>query len=564
MAERVARNLDFASKLQLSVAGLLILAATACLAAAFTPEAFGQGSPSPATPAFEVADVHASPYVRFPFMDGGDFTSDRYILHQATMTEIVAAAYHLDPANVQGGPSWLDWAHFDIVAKAPPTTSKATIRLMLQSLLAQRFSLVVHTGTAPMPAYVLSAPNGKTKLKKSEGTGDPDCEDQPPPANQAAGAIPQILFTCHNETMEKFAEDVHNWANGYLTKPVVDSTGLNGAYDFDLKWTPRGLLDRAGPDGISIFDAVDKELGLKLTLQTAPQPGLIVDSVNESPTPNPPDLAKRMPPLPPPQIEVATIKPSKPDETRMFRIKGDQMNGQGISLKEYIQFAWDLNGNDDESLAGAPKWLGEDRIDIVAKLETDDTGGATPKAPQVLQQELQQMLHALIEDRFQMKDHWENRPVTAYNLVAVNPKLATADPKSRTRCDEGPGPDGKDPRIANPVLNRLLTCQNLTMAQFGVLLQSLASGFIFSPVLDDTGLKSSYNFTLSFSSADHFAPGGSGGAPSPDGAPQPSDPNGAISLFDAVKNQLGLKLEKEKRPVPVLVIDHIDEQPTAN
>src|ERR1700734_3620726 len=78
MAERVARNLDFASKLRRSVAGLLILAATACLAAAFTPEVFGQGSPSPATPAFEVADVHASPYVRFPFMDGGDFTGDRY------------------------------------------------------------------------------------------------------------------------------------------------------------------------------------------------------------------------------------------------------------------------------------------------------------------------------------------------------------------------------------------------------------------------------------------------------------------------------------------------------
>ena len=84
-------------------------------------------------------------------------------------------------------------------------------------------------------------------------------------------------------------------------------------------------------------------------------------------------------------------------------------------------------------------------------------------------------------------------------------------------------------------------------------------------MLDDTGLKGSYNFTLSFSSAGHFAPGGSGNAPPPpDGASQSSDPSGAISLFDAVKNQLGVKLEKQKRPVPVLVIDHIEEQPTPN
>jgi uncharacterized protein (TIGR03435 family) len=516
------------------------------------------------TAAFDVADVHASPFVRYPYMDGGNLAGDQYILHQATMTEIIAAAYNLDPANVQGGPSWLDWDHYDIVARAPPTTSKAEIRLMLQSLLAQRFGLVAHTGTAPMPAYVLSAPKGKTKLKESEGTGDPNCEYQPPPANQAADAIPQIVFTCHNETMERFAEDVHSWAGGYLTKPVVDATGLTSAYDFDLKWTPRNVLARAGADGISIFDAVDKELGLKLALETAPRPVLIVDSVNESSTPNQPDLDKRMPPMPQPQFDVATIKPSKPDEKGMFMIRGDQVNAQAISLKDFIAYAWDLNEIDPESLVGAPKWLDEDLIDILAKLAGDDSGGTAPKAPQVLDEELRQMLRSLIEYRFRMKDHWENRPVTAYHLVAVSPKLNPADPKARTRCDEGPGPDGKDPRLANPVLNRLLTCQNINMAQFGVLLESVANRYIYSPVLDDTGLKGSYNFTLSFSSIGLFAPGGAGGAPPPDGASKPSDPNGAISLFDAVRNELGLKMEKQKRPVPVLVIDHIEETPTPN
>lgn len=499
-------------------------------------------------------------------MQGGNLSGDRYIWRQATMTQIIAAAYNLEPANVQGGPSWLDWERYDIVAKAPPTTSKAEIDLMLQSLLAKRFGLVAHTGSAPMPAYMLTAQNGKTKLKESEGTGDSGCKGQAQPANQLAGAIPQILVVCSNETMEKFAELLHMAGNatvGDTSTPVVNSTGLTGAYDFDLKWTPRQLLSRAGPDGISIFDALDKQLGLKLTLETAPRPVLIVDSVNESPTPNVPDLAKRMPPLPPPQFEVAVVKRSKPDEKIGFSVDGDEIDWRAISIQAHILFAWDINFNDRETVVGAPKWLGEDTFDILAKLPSDDSGGDAPKAPQLVQQDLEQMLRGLIENRFQMKYHWETRPITAYRLVAVSSKLTPADPKARARCENGPGPDGKDPRLTNPTLNRLVTCQNITMRQFGVLLQSLAPDYIYSPVLDDTGLKGSYNFTLSFSSISLIGALG-GGGPSPDGAHQPSEPNGAISLSTAIENQLGLKLEKGKRPLPVLVIDHIEEQPTAN
>ena len=98
----------------------------------------------PDAAAFEIADVHVAPPRRFPFMDGGALRGDRYIVHQATMVDLIAAAYGLDPSNVQGGPIWLETDRFDIIAKAPPTTSKDTIKLMLQSLLADRFKLVVH------------------------------------------------------------------------------------------------------------------------------------------------------------------------------------------------------------------------------------------------------------------------------------------------------------------------------------------------------------------------------------------------------------------------------------
>ncbi len=75
------------------------------------------------------------------------------------------------------------------------------------------------------------------------------------------------------------------------------------------------------------------------------------------------------------------------------------------------------------------------------------------------------------------------------------------------------------------------------------------------------GSRGGYDFTLSFSSADLTKAGGGGGGGAAAGS---SDPNGALSLIDAVNKQLGLKLEKVKRPVSVLVIDHVEEKPTDN
>ena len=100
----------------------------------------------------------------------------------------------------------------------------------------------------------------------------------------------------------------------------------------------------------------------------------------------------------------------------------------------------------------------------------------------------------------------EDRPVNAYTLTAPNPKLKKADPASRTRCTEGPGPDGKDPRLTSPVLNRLLTCQNMTMDQIAEQLQQVAAGYIYNPVLNATNLPGSWDFTLSFSSAGQLLP----------------------------------------------------------
>jgi uncharacterized protein (TIGR03435 family) len=237
---------------------------------------FAQSAGTP--PVFEAADVHVSPHRTFPFVEGGVLRGDRYVFRQGTMVDLIAAAYGVDASNVQGGPIWLETDRFDVIAKAPATTPPATVKLMLQSLLADRFKLVLDTGSKPMPAFVLTTGKGKPKLKEAEASGDADCKYQD--QNPAPGTVPSIVFSCHHTTMEEFARNVHLWAGGYLTDPVVDSTGLKGSWDFDIKWTPKQLLQKAGPDGISIFDAVDKQLGLKLERQTAPRPVLIVETAS--------------------------------------------------------------------------------------------------------------------------------------------------------------------------------------------------------------------------------------------------------------------------------------------
>jgi uncharacterized protein (TIGR03435 family) len=520
---------------------------------------------TPGSPAkFEIADIHPSPRRRYPFFDGGFLVNGRYLLRQATLVDLIATAYgQKDSTFVHGGPSWLEWDRWDVIAKVPPGTTEASAKEMLQSLLTERFGLVVHTGSAPMPAYVLTAPTGAGKLKVSDGSGDAACKGQPAPANQAADVIPQILVTCHNESMEKFADDIHMMAGGYLTNPVVDSTGLKGAYDFDLKWTGVGNLSRAGSEGISIFDAVDKELGLKLTLETSPRPVLIVDSVNEAPTANAPDLATIMPPLPPVQFEVATIKPSAPDEKPNGGIHRDGLSFHALPLKFLIGFAWDLDPNATEQMVGAPKWLDSDKIDVDAKVASDNMvqGGSTMQGiPPIAIEDLREMLKQLLIERFEMKTHIDNLPEDAYTLVAVKPKMTKADPTERARCDVKPGP------AAQPIMDMLVTCQNVTMAQAAQLFPTFAAWYLHYPVVDKTDLDGGWDFTLNWSSGSHMP--GVGGqappAPSDAGGDTASDPNGAVSFYDAVSRELGLKLVKEKRPEPVLVIDHIDEQPTPN
>jgi uncharacterized protein (TIGR03435 family) len=172
------------------------------------------------------------------------------------------------------------------------------------------------------------------------------------------------------------------------------------------------------------------------------------------------------------------------------------------------------------------------------------------------QEALAPMLRALLVDRFKMTYHAEERPMSAYSLVSAKPKMKKADPASRIFCRAGVAPPGSAPG------SLMITCQNATMALFAERLRGLGQDLQW-PILDATGIEGGWDFTLTFSQVPPGAlnrPGRGGDA----GEPGAADPGGGYTVFEAIEKQLGLKLQAQKRPMPVFVIDHIEQKPTDN
>jgi uncharacterized protein (TIGR03435 family) len=373
------------------------------------------------------------------------------------------------------------------------------------------------------------------------------------------------VFACRNMTMAALANQLPHVreASGYLFNyPVVDRTGLKGAWNFTVKWSPRVAM-RAYPtpaDTITIFDAFEKQLGLKLQFGWIPTPVVVVESANEKPTANSPAVTEKPPaPL---EFEVADIKPDAPG-TQCPSSVSIQPGGRvyiNMTLKWLIVEAWGT-GIPPGRIVGGPKSIDDSCFTVVAKAPVQDgvAGWNGPVWNGVDIDSMRMMLHALLVDRFKLTAHMENRPVSGYELVAGKLKLRKADPSNRPGCREGPGSDGKDPRITNPVASRLITCRNMTIAQFAAELNQL---FVeFPRVMDSTGIAGRYDMTINFSPR---APIANAGGPAGDSAAVASEPDGTISLAEALNGQLGLKLQSRKVTAPVLVIDHVNEGPTNN
>ena len=517
---------------------------------------------------FDVADVHVSTTARqFAQNFGGVLREGKYVNRDATMLNLIEAAYGLTEDAIAGGPGWVNSDLFDVIAKIPDGATPATANLMLQSLLTDRFNLVLRKGTSPVPRYVLSVGKSeKSKLKATSGSGNPGCQQQPqtggPGTPGDPASTPNIKVTCHDLTLAQIAENLHQMAGGYLDHDVIDSTKLEGSFDFDLEWTGRGALAAKGPDGISVFDAVDKQLGLKLELQNVSMPSMVIESVNRKPSANPPGVTTALA-LAEARFEAASIKPANPDRPMvgLLYTGGRQMRAGG-TLRQMIAMALQVQPNvAADMVIGLPKSADTQSWEINAKVP--DKGEGAPNIvngrplPPPLSVGLE-MLRGTLIDQFELKTHTENREVTVYALTlgSGKPKLTQAAESERSGCKA-------DPTAPKPVTNMqpMISCKNTSMAELAQNLQQMANAYIDHPIVDATGLQGGWDFLVGWTAKAALQAAPSPNPNQPAGAvAEATDPNG-ISVFEAVEKELGLKLVKRKESIPVIVVDHVDEKP---
>jgi uncharacterized protein (TIGR03435 family) len=291
---------------------------------------------------------------------------------------------------------------------------------------------------------------------------------------------------------------------------------------------------------------------LKLEDRQLPTEVLLVDSVSRKPSENPPGTAEALPPVAmPTEFEVASVKLTDPGfRGGRYQIQpGGRVSVEGMTLRFLLDRAF--NTFNEEAIANVPAFANGDRYDISAK-----AGGGI--GPSDMEATAPMMLN-LLKDRFKLQYHTEERPLQAYSLVAAKPKLKKADPNSRIYCRNANAPPGAPPG------SRVLTCQNATMAMFAERLRNAAPTLAW-PVRDATNLEGGWDLSVTFNPRPMLGMRQPSGDPNAANAPVPtaSDPSGVYSIFEALEKQLGLKLEKEKRSLPVIVIDHLEQKPTEN
>lgn len=504
-------------------------------------------------PTFDIADVHSSPRGEWVkdlshSLQGGFLTGDRYELHRATLLDLIRIAYGVDAERIYGGPGWIDYDRFEVIAKTEPGTRQANLNLMLQTLLLDRFHLVVKSDTQPVPGYVLSRGKGELKMKPTEDASAPGyCQSLLP----SLGGVPGFnTIECRNITMDAFAPTLRRSG-----PPVANQTNLEGAWDFTLQYPAQNLAAGQTPDGL--VEALGK-LGLKLEPGKVPQTVLNVQSADEMPSANPPGIAQALPPLPPPEFEVASLRLSGDQDhvTTPLRVEpGGRVVAYGSPVGGLIRDAWKLPNSLD--IAGIPKPFLQGRehnVHIEAKAAANFALNSQNQAQ--ARDLLAMMLRDLLIDRFKMKVHYEERPMDTDTLTAVKPKLTKADPTARTACT-------RRNQQQNGTTLVTLTCRNMTMTQFAEQIRAYDID-VYYPVIDGTGLNGAWDFAFTYDALAGLRARfpNIGRSQSDDG--QPSDPIGGYPFAQALEKQLGMKLEVHKQPQSVFVIDHMEEWPAEN
>jgi uncharacterized protein (TIGR03435 family) len=260
---------------------------------------------TPASPAFEVASVKPNKSGDSPGILGAQ-PGGRFTATNQTLRFLIRNAYQVQDFQIAGAPDWIASDRFDIVAKAngnppiaAPVGQAGPMLVMLRSLLADRFKLVVHHEMRDLPIYALVLASSDRRLGAQLRPVAVDCAavaaararggPLPPPPQPNERLTCGMRFGAGRISGGALQlSQVANILSQSVQRVVMDRTGLVGAFDVDLTWTPDQLSSGAAaasidPNRPSIFTAVQEQLGLKLESTKGPVDVLVIDHV-EHPT----------------------------------------------------------------------------------------------------------------------------------------------------------------------------------------------------------------------------------------------------------------------------------------
>jgi uncharacterized protein (TIGR03435 family) len=264
-----------------------------------------------------------------------------------------------------------------------------------------------------------------------------------------------------------------------------------------------------------------------------------------------------------PAFEVATIKPSTSADNRIMIMgqPGGRFTVTNATLKMVMGVAYRVR---DFQISGGPSWITTDRWNIEAKAEEGSIPPLTGPPDPTVPNPLTLMVQSLIEDRFQLKMHRETKELPVYELLVgkSGSKMKLSADQSPAKPPERGSPLPPPPQRGGPMPRGAMRVGRGALEANGVLITNLVAALsqqLGRTLIDKTDLKGFYDIKLEWTPE-------IGQGPVVPGGPEPPPPSGDTSgpsIFTAVQEQLGLRLESSKGPVEVLVIDSV-QKPTEN
>jgi len=222
---------------------------------------------------------------------GGPRPGGRYRLTNMPARSMIGLAWSIPTDRVLGGPGWILTDRYDLDATMKENATQQEIRAMMQAFLRSRFMLAAHVEQRELPVYQLTQMRPGAPFGSGLERAAFDCTNPATRKEAAAAARPGRMacgFTVDAGTLDGGSTSMETLAQ-ILTpqagRPVLDRTGLSGPFNVLLKWTPSLGADAPGGDVVSIFTAVQEQLGLKLESSTAPLDVVVIDRI-ERPSEN--------------------------------------------------------------------------------------------------------------------------------------------------------------------------------------------------------------------------------------------------------------------------------------